>query len=146
MKEAEDLKRIIDTESMDRWVRYSSIATRPADISELQDIFAHSEVGVINKLFIPALSPKNAGRSAIIFAVNKIMGGDALLDLVDKYARDRFNRDWEAHWSELDEREAKITAKYDAFNQTVRDIKEGVAKVVDQAVHQIAPPPSRFEN
>jgi len=64
-----EVKRLESVENFKEWVKHACVAVNTKQIVVLQDIFGHSEVGTLKKLFL-----QSEKFSDPLFAINKIMG------------------------------------------------------------------------
>jgi len=77
-------------------------------LCDLQDIYARTTPAELNSLFWDM--SKNE-KHLIIFAVNKAMGGEALLSLLQNFISKRINNEIEAHREQWNNEWSKITTK-----------------------------------
>jgi len=116
----------IDTEN--NFLIWALEVNRSHKMCDLQDIYAHSMPDVLHRLFFD-MSKNN--KHLVVFAIQKCMGSESLLSLLQSFISKRINNEIEAHleqwnneWSKIKTKEYALKIDREGYENRIKQLEK----------------------
>ena len=113
--------RITDEGSLKKWCTAVNTPTNNKIMSDLQDIFAYSDIKDIKRIFLDL--PQNE-KELTIFCVQKAMGSNPMFSLMKSWARQQANICINEFLESSRTQEQELNNRYNAITQKERDFEK----------------------
>jgi len=125
------MKTIETKEDFLKWANDCNKVLKPQEICDLQDVYGHSEVKTIKDLFVNDDSTDNR---MIAFAINKVMGWDALKEMINHLIRAKANKiineEIEHYMADYLKRDKALSEKEQAFRESRKPYWKRITKLM----------------
>jgi hypothetical protein len=131
------LKRIETLDDLMKWSADCNQALTTQEIVTLQDVYGHSEYKTIKELFT---KKDSFDRGMVAFAINKVMGWDALKEMINHMVRvqaqsvideeiDYYNKEYATRDKALTGRESSLKDSLKTYWKRITSLKKTIASL-----------------